>query len=123
MVRTGNTIMETCHVLKNAGANRIVFFVTHFYSSRECRVNLNDPVLDEIVTTSTIPEILNRDVQGRLRHKMVVLQLSRWICNYILSNLGGNHLLLSPPLYTEDMSSKNPRWRGKMGPLYSSGNF
>ncbi len=121
MVRTGNTIMKTCRMLKKAGANRIVFFVTHFYSSRECRVNLNDPVLDEIVTTSTIPEILNRDIQGRLRHKMVVLQLSRWMCNHILSNIGQDEDLLQPPLYTEDMSSKNPRWRGKMGPIHSAG--
>ncbi|HDQ14731.1 MAG TPA: ribose-phosphate pyrophosphokinase [Sediminispirochaeta sp.] len=120
MVRTGNTIMETCHLLKEAGAERIVFFVTHFYSSRECRVNLNDKVLDEIVTTSTIPDILNRDVQGRLRHKMVVLQLSRWVSNYILELLGHKEMQLPPPLYSEDMSSKNPRWRGKMGPFYSS---
>lgn len=123
MVRTGNTIMETCNLLKEAGANRVVFFVTHFYSSRECRVNLNAHTLDEIVTTSTIPDILNRDVQGRLRHKMVVLQLSRWVCNYILKLMGQEAEQLSPPLYTEDMSSKNPRWRGRMGPLYSSINF
>ena len=123
MVRTGNTIMETCNLLKAAGANRVVFFVTHFYSSRECRVNLNAHTLDEIVTTSTIPDILNRDVQGRLRHKMVVLQLSRWVCNYILSLMGKDEEQLSPPLYTEDMSSKNPRWRGRMGPLYSSVHF
>ncbi|MFW6360977.1 MAG: phosphoribosyltransferase family protein, partial [Spirochaetota bacterium] len=123
MVRTGNTIMETCNLLKEAGANRVVFFVTHFYSSRECRVNLNAHTLDEIVTTSTIPDILNRDVQGRLRHKMVVLQLSRWVCNYILKLMGQEDEQLSPPLYTEDMSSKNPRWRGRMGPLYSSVHF
>jgi len=123
MVRTGNTIMEACNLLKQAGANRVVFFVTHFYSSRECRVNLNAQTLDEIVTTSTIPDILNRDVQGRLRHKMVVLQLSRWVCNYILKIMDKENEQLSPPLYTEDMSSKNPRWRGRMGPLYSSINF
>jgi len=123
MVRTGNTIMETCRILKEAGAERIVFLVTHFYSSRECRVNLNAKVLDEIVTTTTIPDILNRDVQGRLRHKMVVLQLSRWMCNYLLEILGRKDEQLSPPLYTEDMSSKNPRWRGAMGPLYSSVNI
>ena len=120
MVRTGNTIMETCKLLKKAGANRVVFFVSHFYSSRECRVNLNNQVLDEIVTTSTIPDILNRDVQGRLRHKMVVLQLARWMCNYVLKITGQDDRLLNPPLYAEDMSSKNPRWRGTMGPLYSS---
>jgi ribose-phosphate pyrophosphokinase len=123
MVRTGNTIMETCRVLKDAGAQRVVFFVTHFHSSRECRVNLNAKVLDEIVTTTTIPDILNRDVQGRLRHKMVVLQLSRWMCNYLLEILGRKDEQLAPPLYTEDMSSKNPRWRGAMGPLYSSVNI
>jgi len=120
MVRTGNTIMETCRVLKEAGAERLVFFVTHFYSSRECRVNLNDKVLDEIVTTTSIPDILNRDVQGRLRHKMVVLQIARWMCNYTLELLGCPDRKLAPPLYTEDMSSKNPRWRGNMGPLFSS---
>ncbi|MFP4267664.1 MAG: ribose-phosphate diphosphokinase [Spirochaetaceae bacterium] len=120
MVRTGNTIMETCKILKKAGAHRVVFFVTHFYSSRECRVNLNNQVLDEIVTTSTIPDILNRDVQGRLRHKMVVLQLARWLCSYIFKIIGDDTHHLTPPLYAEDMSSKNPRWRGTMGPLYSS---
>ncbi|MGC9311915.1 MAG: phosphoribosyltransferase family protein [Sediminispirochaetaceae bacterium] len=120
MVRTGNTIMENCHLLKEAGAERLVFFVTHFYSSRECRVNLNDKVLDEIVTTTTIPDILNRDIQGRLRHKMVVLQISRWMCNYVLDILGHPDEKLSPPLYSEDMSSKNPRWKGNMGPLFSS---
>ncbi len=123
MVRTGNTIMESCKLLKEAGANRVVFFVTHFYSSRECRVNLNSSVLDEIVTTSTIPDILNRDVQGRLRHKMVVLQIARWMCNDIIKIIGDEEHLLSPPLYAEDMSSKNPRWRGKMGPLYSAINI
>jgi len=50
----------------------------------------------------------------------VVLQLSRWVCNYVLKIMGREEALLSPPLYTEDMSSKNPRWRGQMGPLYSS---
>ncbi|ADK80566.1 ribose-phosphate diphosphokinase [Sediminispirochaeta smaragdinae] len=119
MVRTGNTIIEACRLLKSAGPNRIVFFVTHFYSSRECRSNLNDSVLDEIVTTSTIPEILNRDVQGRLRHKMVVLQLSRWISNYLLRIIQPDSTPLPPPFYNEDMSSKNPRWKGHMGPLFS----
>ena len=119
MVRTGGTIVETCHKLRSANPNKIVFFVTHFYSSRECRVNLNDRVLDEIITTTTIPSILNRDVQGRLRHKMVVLLISRWISDYLLKLLDKKSPGLKPPLYSEDMSAKNPRWIGKMGPLFS----
>ncbi len=119
MVRTGGTIVETCHKLRSANPNKIVFFVTHFYSSRECRVNLNDRVLDEIITTTTIPSILNRDVQGRLRHKMVVLLISRWISDYLLKLLDKNSPGLKEPLYSEDMSAKNPRWIGKMGPLFS----
>ncbi len=119
MVRTGGTIVETCHKLRSANPNKIVFFVTHFYSSRECRSNLNDRVLDEIITTTTIPSILNRDVQGRLRHKMVVLLISRWISNYLLKLLDKSSPGLNPPLYSEDMSAKNPRWIGKMGPLFS----
>jgi len=119
MVRTGGTIVETCHKLRSANPNKIVFFVTHFYSSRECRSNLNDRVLDEIITTTTIPSILNRDVQGRLRHKMVVLLISRWISNYLLKLLDKSSPGLKAPLYSEDMSAKNPRWIGKMGPLFS----
>jgi len=120
MVRTGNTIVECCKVLQNYEPRRILFFVTHFYSSREGRTNLNAPAIDEIVTTTTIPSVLNRDMQGRLRHKLVVLKISRWISNYILKLVDPDAPSLSPPLYKEDMSSKNPRWRGKMGPLFSA---
>lgn len=118
MVRTGKTIVECCKLLKTANPNRVVFFVTHFNSSRETRVNLSDPSINEIVTTSTIPQILNRDVQGRLRQKMVVLRISRWISNHILQILDGGTPPLRKPYYNEDMSSKNPRWKGHMGPLF-----
>ncbi len=118
MVRTGNTIIEAAHLLRSANPGRIVFFVTHFYSSRECRAILNDKVLDEIITTTTIPSILNRDVQGRLRHKMVVLSISRWISNNLIHIIDKDAEGLNPPLYSEDMSSKNPRWKGRAGPLF-----
>ncbi len=118
MVRTGRTIIEAAHLLRSAVPNKIVFFVTHFYSSRECRAILNDKVLDEIVTTTTIPGILNRDVQGRLRHKIVVLSISRWISNFLIKLIDKDAEGLKPPLYSEDMSSKNPRWKGRAGPLF-----
>ncbi len=111
MVRTGGTIKECCRLIKEAGAGRVVFFVTHFYSSSEVRENLHNPVLDEIVTTNTIPCILNRDMQGRLRRKMTVLKLEKWISRYVLEFLERSNNHLVPPLYTVDMSSKNPRWR------------
>lgn len=110
MVRTGNTIKECCRLLKEAGAERVVFFVTHFYSSPEVRETLNTPALDEIVTTNTLPCILNRDMQGRLRRKMTVLKLEKWISHYILEYLGLTTNHLSDRRYTVDMSSKNPRW-------------
>ncbi len=119
MVRTGKTIIECCRLIRTARPNRVVFFVTHFNSTREGRVNMNDPCIDEIVTTSTIPSILNRDVQGRLRHKMVVLRISKWISSYVLQTLGITSAPLRPPLYMEDMSSKNPRGKGLMGPLFT----
>jgi len=118
MVRTGKTIIECCRYLKKANPRKIVFFVTHFYSSQEGKIYLNDPALDEIVTTNTIPSILNRDKQGRLRHKMVVLLIERWISKHIF-DMTGTPTSLRHPLYRENMSSKNPRWKGKMGPLFS----
>lgn len=113
MVRTGNTIRECCRLLKEAGAERVVFFVTHFYSSPEVRESLNTASLDEIVTTNTLPSILNRDMQGRLRRKLTVLKLEKWISRYILDNLGFKTDHLVPSLYRVDMSSKNPRWRSE----------
>ncbi len=113
MVRTGNTIRECCRLLKEAGAERVVFFVTHFYSSPEVRESLNTGSLDEIVTTNTLPSILNRDMQGRLRRKLTVLKLEKWISRYILDNLGFKTDHLVPSLYRVDMSSKNPRWRSE----------
>ncbi|MCE5321933.1 ribose-phosphate diphosphokinase [bacterium] len=110
MVRTGNTIRECCKILKDAGAGRVVFFVTHFYSSPEVRECLSAPVIDEIVTTNTLPCILNRDMQGRLRRKLTVLKLEKWISRCLLDylGLGTSHLVWED--YSVDMSSKNPRW-------------
>ncbi|HOX91756.1 MAG TPA: ribose-phosphate diphosphokinase, partial [Spirochaetales bacterium] len=76
MVRTGGTIVKACSLIKKANPRRIIFLVTHFYTSQEGRERLHSPVIDEIVVSNTIPQILNRDMQGRLRKKMVVLRLS-----------------------------------------------
>lgn len=110
MVRTGTTVKECCRLLKEAGAGRVVFFVTHFYSSPEVRESLNTPALDEIVTTNTLPCILNRDMQGRLRRKMTVLKLEKWISRYVLDLLAPGCSELAGRQYAVDMSSKNPRW-------------
>jgi ribose-phosphate pyrophosphokinase len=118
MVRTGRTIVQCCRLIKSAQPARVVFFVTHFFSSPEGRIILNDPSIDEIVTTNSIPHILNRDMQGRLRRKMVVLKIESWISRYLMTLFGGEPEKVSGSLYSEDMSSKNPRWRGKMGPLF-----
>ena len=100
---------ESCRLLKEAGATRVIFLVTHFHSTREVRENLNSPQIDEIITTNTLPYILNRDQQGRLRRKMTVLKLEKWIAKQILDHieLGTDHLI--GHMYRADMSSKNPR--------------
>ena len=110
MVRTGHTIVECCRLLKEAGARTVTFVVTHFNSSEEVKANLNSPAIDEIVTTNTLPSVLNRDMQGRLRKKMLVLKIEKWIARDLAETLGvspGPHCV--PPYYTIDMSSKNPR--------------
>lgn len=111
MVRTGHTIMECCKVLKAAGARRVIFVVTHFHSSDEVKENLNHPAIDEIITTNTLPQILNRDMQGRLRKKMLVLKIEKWIAHFLLSDASFPEATASAgPLYAVDISSKNPRW-------------
>jgi len=110
MVRTGNTIVECCKHLKECGAKRVLFVVTHFYSSQEVKENLNNPAIDEIITTNTLPNILNRDMQGRLRRKMLVLKLERWIVTALMKNILGLAPIPHKCEYTIDISRKNDRW-------------
>jgi len=111
MVRTGSTIAECCRLLKDAGARRVVFAVTHFYSSDEVKENLNENVVDEIITTNTLPTILNRDMQGRLRKKMLVLKTEQWLASFLRREFCGQAPSADNDVpYSVDISSKNPRW-------------
>jgi ribose-phosphate pyrophosphokinase len=111
MVRTGSTVVECCRLLREGNPRKIVFGVTHFYSSPEGRENLNSPALDEILSLNTIPSILNRDSQGRLRKKMVVLKIEKWIARFLLGHLGKDTSKFDRDFYSVDMSTKNPRWK------------
>lgn len=110
MVRTGSTIVQCCEHLKKGNPRRVCFGVTHFYSSPEAREKLNSPFIDEIMTTSTLPDIMNRDCQGRLRRKLVILKLGKWIARYVLRMFELNDGRFEKNFYMIDMSSKNPRW-------------
>jgi ribose-phosphate pyrophosphokinase len=88
MVRTGSTIVNCCSVLRQARPRRVIFGVSHFYSSAEGRENMASPAVDEILTTNTLPTILNRDTQGRLRKKMVVIKIEKWIARFLLRYFG-----------------------------------
>lgn len=111
MVRTGSTIVKCCELLKQYEPNKIVFMVTHFHSSKEGRLNMSKDCIDEIITTNTIPSILNRDYQGRLRAKMAVLKTSRWLAHHLRRRFGLVEGDLKGKWYQEDMSSRNPRSR------------
>ena len=114
MVRTGSTVVEACEFLRTAGPRRIVFGVSHFYASEEGRQKMASTALDEILTLNTLPTVLNRDVQGRLRRKMVVLKIERWLAHSLASVLGVTVPSEGSGLYQIDMSSKNPRFRRKI---------
>ena len=111
MVRTGTTIVECCRLLRQGNPRRVCFGVTHFLSGAEARENLNSSYVDEILTLNTVPAILNRDMQGRLRKKMVVLKIEKWIARFLLGHLGLDASKFKENFYSVDMSSKNPRWQ------------
>ncbi len=116
MVRTGSTIIECCRKLRVGNPRRVVFGVTHFYSSEECRAVLSKDILDEIITTNSVPTILNRDMQGRLRKKIIVLKIEKWISHFLMDQLGMTSHLGPDDIYATDMSSKNPRWQKHWSP-------
>ena len=110
MVRTGTTIVQCCEHIKKGNPNRVCFGVTHFHTSPEAREKLNSPAIDEILTTSTLPDIMNRDCQGRLRKKLTVMKLGKWIARHVMQMYGLDDGRFEKDFYKIDMSSKNPRW-------------
>ena len=113
MVRTGSTVVKSCQFLQQLSPQRMIFAVSHFYASDEGRERMANNAIDEILTLNTLPTILNRDVQGRLRKKLVGLKIEKWLAQ----ELGK---ILELPLakednpYKIDMSSKNPRFTRKI---------
>jgi ribose-phosphate pyrophosphokinase len=116
MVRTGSTVVKSCEFLKQIHPGKTVFAVSHFYASEEGREKMANPAIDEILTLNTLPTVLNRDVQGRLRRKMVVLKIERWLGKNLARILGVPNAR-EDGLYQIDMSSTNPRFIRK---IYSS---
>jgi ribose-phosphate pyrophosphokinase len=116
MVRTGSTVVKSCQFLKAIHPGRMVFAVSHFYASEEGREKMASTAIDEILTLNTLPTIQNRDEQGRLRKKMVVLKIEKWLARNLREILD---LPAQPDdaLYQIEMSSKNPRFIRK---IYSS---
>ncbi len=113
MVRTGSTVVASCEFLQKVAPRRVVFAVTHFYASDEGREKMANDAITEILTLNTLPTVLNRDVQGRLRKKMVVLKIEKWLAQNLAAILDlpapGNE-----SRYQIDMSSKNPRFLRKI---------
>jgi ribose-phosphate pyrophosphokinase len=121
MVRTGGTIAANINALAESEHCRpanIYFYCTHTTISPEARENLNSPYLNQFITTNTIPSVLNRDDQGRLRKKTVVLKIEKWIGNAIVQCLidgnlpediyDENSVAQADGFYEVDISSKNP---------------
>ena len=114
MVRTGSTVVKSCQLLKQVKPKKTVFALTHFYASEEGRVKMANTAIDEILSLNTIPTILNRDIQGRLRKKMVVLKIEKWLALNLCRILGVAQPESGDSLYAIDMSSKNLRWKKKI---------
>jgi len=113
MVRTGSTVVESCQFLKQIHPGKLVFAVSHFYASEEGRDKMAHRAIDEILTLNTLPTVLNRDVQGRLRRKLVVLKIERWLSQKLCEILDVPIVREDSP-YQIDMSSTNPRFIRKI---------
>lgn len=114
MVRTGSTVVKSCQLLKQVNPGKTVFALTHFYASEEGRVKMANTAIDEILTLNTIPTVLNRDIQGRLRKKMVVLKIEKWLAQNLCRILALQEPDVGDSFYAIDMSSKNIRWKRKI---------
>ncbi len=141
MVRTGGTINKAIKLLvenPDTRPNKIFFYCTHTYISAEGRETLSSPYLTEFITTNTLPNVLNRDDQGRLRKKMVVMKIEAWIADALHrcleDGIPSKELYYSPlaasaagEFYKLDYSSRNERHgqlrRGQMSFSLSAKNI
>ncbi|MCW8346876.1 MULTISPECIES: phosphoribosyltransferase family protein [Vibrio] len=114
MVRTGSTVVKSCQFLQQLKPENMVFTVSHFYASTEGRERMSHPALGEILTLNTMPTILNRDEQGRLRKKMVVLKIEKYLAQELSKILAIPQRSEEENPYKIDMSSKNPRFQRKI---------
>ncbi|MGF1684214.1 phosphoribosyltransferase family protein [Photobacterium minamisatsumaniensis] len=114
MVRTGSTVVKSCQFLQQLKPERMVFTVSHFYASTEGRERMSNPALGEILTLNTMPTILNRDEQGRLRKKIVVLKIEKFLAQELCKILKIPQRSEETNPYKIDMSSKNPRFQRKI---------
>ncbi|MGL6262295.1 phosphoribosyltransferase family protein [Vibrio sp. WXL103] len=114
MVRTGSTVVKSCQFLQKLKPQRMLFTVSHFYASTEGRERMSSPALGEILTLNTMPTILNRDEQGRLRKKMVVLKIEKYLAQELCKILDIPQRMEEKNPYKIDMSSKNPRFQRKI---------
>lgn len=114
MVRTGGTVVKSCKFLQQINPSRMVFALSHFYASHEGRERMAHPAIGEILTLNTLPTILNRDEQGRLRKKIVVLKIEKWLAQELGQLLGISTTSREANAYKIDMSSKNPRFKRKI---------
>ena len=115
MVRTGSTVVNAFKVVQELQPRRAIFTVSHFYASEEGRQNMSHTAIDEILTLNSLPTVLNRDVQGRLRRKMVVLKIERWLAKNLARILDiDTKVGLESSFYQIDMSSTNPRFQRKI---------
>ncbi|MGR5120455.1 phosphoribosyltransferase family protein [Vibrio astriarenae] len=114
MVRTGSTVVKSCQFLQKLKPANMVFTVSHFYASSEGRERMSNPALGEILTLNTMPTILNRDEQGRLRKKMVVLKIEKFLAQELCKILDIPQRSVEENPYKIDMSSKNPRFQRKI---------
>jgi ribose-phosphate pyrophosphokinase len=122
MVRTGGTISGAIRLLAENPDTRpanLFFYCTHTYISPEGRENLNSVHLAEFITTNTLPNVLNRDDQGRLRKKMVVMKIENWIADALIHCLeegqppeeryGRQSVPFADRFYKLEYSSRNER--------------
>lgn len=83
MVRTGNTIIEACKLLRKGNPLRIVFMLTHFSICQEGLDNLKTPLIDKIICTNSIPLVSRKKIRDHFGEKISIINIEKWIAEQI----------------------------------------
>ena len=86
LISSGSTLLRAAKACKKAGAKTIYTLATHGVFTGNAVKHLNDPAIDKVFITNTIPP--NKLVSNLINNKIELIDISAVVGNWVLQHMG-----------------------------------